>query len=423
MSEHWWLWVLAITCGATSLVQLSQVLICKRIGKSRVSRQRLQQESSLRRSALVARLASQVNHSNPSARSITWRILEVASVIDESADCRSFVLVDPYHQSLPLFHPGQYVMVRPAMAGAYQTTRCYSLSGAPDERFWRITVKLHGALEQRPTGNRGLSAWLHLNISAGDCLFVGGPAGQFYLSPESNSELVLLAAGVGITPIASMAAWSAKHTPHRKVTIAYQAKDQAHWPLGEELLKLAQTNSNLRIVTYFSRQDLTQLQLAGSSGSGSSGFFSGKYRGKDVCALASTTNSEFYLCGPDDWMMQLRDELIEGGVTTSHIHWESFGEATTTASTTTGSTQGHAITFNRSEVSAQWSDPQQSLWECARENHVEIPSGCLSGVCGACCVRVLSGKVEHVRKVGIELSENECLACIARPTSDLRIDC
>ena len=123
----------------------------------------------LRQAAEIARLNSDLQ-SATAASSVQWRVMEVAEVVDESEDCRSFYLIDPYRQPLPDFFPGQHLMVRPALAGAYQTTRCYSISSSPDRRYWRITVKRQASelRESRRTVNGQLSAWLHETIHAGD---------------------------------------------------------------------------------------------------------------------------------------------------------------------------------------------------------------------------------------------------------------
>ena len=402
----------------------------------------------LRQAAQVARLNSELQSSQASV-GVSWRVMEVAEFTDESADCRSFYLVDPYRQPLPTFLPGQHLMVRPALAGAYQTLRCYSLSSAPDPRYWRITVKRQAAaapsngsvvpLSTSPSEG-GLSVWLHSNIGVGDCLLVGGPNGHFHLDPQSDRPLVLLAAGVGVTPIASMLRWSMQHTPQRPVRLLYQAKDLQHWPLGPALHHWTRQFPSCRVTSFFSRVSQAELFAIGDAANVDPPF-SVEHRGELVSGkldvhralqasdwhLGDPVACDYYLCGPNRWMEDQRQALLTAGIPAGQIHWESFGAASSPTDSSAPVSQQPAtkkcqIHFAVSEVTAESLTGEQSLWEIARANSVAIPSGCLSGVCGCCRVKLLSGSVSYDREHAIELAEDECLACIARPQSDCGID-
>ncbi len=376
----------------------------------------------MRRAAEIARVGSELK-SDSTSQNLVWRVMEVVELAKESQDCKSFYLRDPSGQPLPDFRPGQYVMVRPALAGAYQTTRCYSLSSSPDSRYWRITVKRQDG-DRKPDFKRdgGLSTWLHERVGLGDCLLVGGPSGSFFLPSTSTSPLVLVAAGVGITPMASMVRWSLQHTPQRPVHLFYQAKDEAHWPLGNVLHQWCYASDCLHVTSYFSR--LTDDGVADMREAfGACGVFEkGRFGVSDVAAQMSP-GAEYYLCGPVDWMQSLREGLAEENVPETHIHWESFGSALPEAGikhATAG--DAHDVRFELSDIEVQWNDPQQSLWELARSAGVELPSGCLSGVCGCCKVKLLQGSVRYDREISHALDKQECLACVARPTSDIVID-
>ena len=134
---------------------------------------------------------------------------------------------------------------------------------------------------------------------------------------------------------------------------------------------------------------------------------------------------------PNGWMAELRGELSAAGVAAERVHWESFG-STAPSQTEAGRLapscelgeveQALAVRFEHSQVDAAWSDPQQSLWELARQHNVDLPSGCLSGVCGCCRVKLLEGEVVYDRPVSVELAEDECLTCVARPKTACRLD-
>ncbi len=442
--------VMAVLMIALSTSQFVSVGIASGKADADARNRRTADVRGLRQAAHIARLNSELQVSG-SGSGIPWRVMEVAEIIDESADCRSFYLIDPYRQSLPDFRPGQHLMIRPALAGAYQTTRCYSLSSSPDSRYWRITVKRQDRDENPPSAtvahgssdlkhkaaklagsrNGGLSTWLHESIGVGDCLLVGGPNGHFALAADNPRPIVLLAAGVGITPMASMLRWSMLHTPHRPVRLLYQAKDLNHWPLGQTLHKSTTKFSACRVVSYFSRAK--QADLAPLIGQAvfteqaehvsQSEYALGKFNSSHALQALPEQDCDYFLCGPNAWMASLRSDLMAAGVSEQRVHWESFGStAQPNSATSTEPANKLAVRFEASRVNAQWSSPDQSLWELARENQVEIPSGCLSGVCGCCRVRLLAGEVAYDREIAIELADNECLACVARPKTDCRID-
>lgn len=434
--------VLAIALIAISIGQFAAMGIASSRMAFNLRKRRRIDLRGLRQAAEISRLKSELK-SSEGGTSVTWRVMEVVQVVDESVDCRSYYLMDVYRQDLPMFQPGQHVLVRPAMAGANQTTRCYSLSSSPDSRCWRITVKrkpLQDAAEatsdqlSRQTTQRslaklraslgqstGLSSWLHSSVAVGDCLLVGGPGGHFFLKDDHHRPLVLLAAGVGITPLASMLLWSQGVSPARPIRMLYQVQDLSRWPLGQALHRSLDQLADGRVISFFSRgadSDLTLLRkrLPGD-------LRLGKFHAMDAVDAAVGLDCDYFLCGPDAWMASLRDGLRKAGVAAGRVHWESFGSsALTTPVSAVEMKQPLAVQFERSGLQAEWSDPQQSLWELARQHHVDIPSGCLSGVCGACRVKVLQGQVAHDRPVAIDLPEDECLPCIARPKTACRID-
>ena len=420
MIETWCLPIVVLAISSAYCMQFSSTAIRWWTNRVQNAEQVRHRHSVLSYASRVARLTSQLGHADRSQNGIQWRILEVADVVQESADCRSFYLVDPYGQELPDFYPGQYVMVRPAVAGAFQATRCYSLSSAPDARYWRITVKEQELASDAPRSNSsGLSSWLHRTIDKGDCLFVGGPSGQFYLQPESTNNLVLLAAGVGITPMASMLRWSIEHMPARKVTLLYQVKDVEHWPLGEAIHQWQANFDSMHVHTFLSRESAEEIANLTDELPGN--FHAGKI-GDCLAQFTNTPDTDFYMCGPDQWMEQIRSQLSASGVAANNIHWESFGSHAATNTTDPKDFTAHAVRFELSNTMVQWQDAEQSIWELAKANQLEIPSGCLSGVCGSCRVKLISGEVEYDRQIGVELADGDCLTCVARPVSDIVLE-
>ncbi|MBX3423643.1 MAG: 2Fe-2S iron-sulfur cluster binding domain-containing protein [Pirellulaceae bacterium] len=389
--------------------------------RHRQQTRRQRQFKKLRSATRIARLTSELESTTAPGHAGEWRVMEVAKVVQESLDVRSFYLSDPYGQPLPGFFPGQYLLVRPALAGAYQSTRCYSLSVAPNDKMWRITVKRQPSDKplrvDRKSG--GLSNWLHDNIRDGDCLLIGGPAGHFYLPLEFKGPLVLLAAGVGITPMASMMQHSIFHTPTRPVWLHYQVTDLHHWPLGPEVHAVCQNRSHVQAITYVSRGTLSS---EASHQVPADQFRAGKIDIRGIASEKAGRSAHYYMCGPESWMDSMRQELLSAGIQEAHIHWESFGGAAPSIGGDVNPAQAHAVRFHKSQTDTRWSSPDQSLWELAQASDVTIASGCLSGVCGCCRVKLLKGSVAYDRKISVSLADGECLTCVARPTSDVVLD-
>lgn len=399
-----------------------------RAARSNVSARsvRLRRQAELRRQSQHVRLASDLSWQSTSESPNAWRVVEVIEIVDESADCRSFYLRDPLGAALPEFRPGQFIMVRPALGGASQPTRCYSLSDAPAQPWWRITVKR----QTSPIPGSGsqtrcsLSAWLHERIAVGDCLLAGGPRGEFVLDECPPSPIVLLAAGIGITPLLSMLKHALRSHPARPVHLFFQVSDEEHWPFGEVLHSWEQSCPSLSVSSYFSRQLPNPAPSQGR-------VVSGKFDAADVVQRSGLGSAAaYYLCGPEAWMQSLIRQLTALGVASESIHFESFGTAREIASTPDRSSEGSdsspadrwSLKFARSSVHLESDSQPATIWEAAAANGLQLPAGCHSGACGSCRLKLLSGQVRYRVAPRCSVTKGEVLACIAQPSGDVVVD-
>lgn len=388
--------------------------------RSRARGVRQGREAQLRRESQHARLASELSWQTATASPNAWRVLEVIEIVDESADCRSFYLRDPLGTPLPHFQPGQFIMVRPALGGARQPTRCYSLSDAPGQPWWRITVKRQKDLRSGRTqrDDESLSAWLHERIGVGDCLLASGPCGQFTLDDQLLSPMVLLAAGIGITPLVSMLKHALQRQPNRPVHVFFQAQDEEHWPLGEVLHNWQQECPTLSVITYFSRHSPWQPPKHGR-------VEQGKFNAAAVIKhINSDENAAYYLCGPEAWMETLIDGLASYGVRREQIHFESFGTSSNGQVSAIGPShvEPWSLNFTRSGLLLESSSQSATIWEAASTNGLTLPAGCHSGACGSCRLRLLSGQVRYRTRPQCSLLEGEVLSCIAEPVGEVVVD-
>jgi ferredoxin-NADP reductase/predicted pyridoxine 5'-phosphate oxidase superfamily flavin-nucleotide-binding protein len=240
------------------------------------------------------------------------RELRVVEKRRESRDVTSFVFEARDGGALPGFAAGQYLPVELAIPGeAAPVIRTYSLSGAPADPRYRISVK------RQP---RGLaSRHLHDRVEVGDLVRARAPRGEFALHPSGAQPVVLASAGVGATPLVSMLHVLARDLA-RPVWFVHGARDGRHHPFRHELERLARTAPKLGLHVAYSRP---QPMDAAGRDYHSEGRVDAALLEKLLPGLAA----DFYLCGPTGFMADLSRQLEARGVPGERIHTESFGPA------------------------------------------------------------------------------------------------
>ncbi|AIY41366.1 Flavohemoprotein (Hemoglobin-like protein) [Collimonas arenae] len=244
-----------------------------------------------------------------------YRSMTVIRKQKESETVTSFYLQASDGSELPSFQPGQYISVAVNVAElSLRQLRQYSLSDAPGTGYWRISVKRE---EGSPAGL--VSNLLHDQYQEGDVLWVSPPCGDFVLSPESTvTPLVMISAGVGVTPMMSMLHSSLEHSPERPVNFLYATLDGQHHPLKHELNKLLLQHAQMQSYVAYERpaandcvpQDYQQ---------------QGYLRLAAVPDALLPQNAVYFLCGPAPFMQAQRKALLERGVAEQQIQQEVFG--------------------------------------------------------------------------------------------------
>ncbi len=236
------------------------------------------------------------------------RELRVVEKVRESDDVTSFVLEASDGGALPPFSAGQYVPVEVDVGGV-RVRRTYSLSNAPDERRYRITVK------REPHGV--LSRHLHDVVEVGSVLRAAPPRGTFVLDPSSERPVVLVSAGVGVTPLVSILHELVRSQPSRPVWFVHGARDGRHHPLATEVKRLAERAPQVRILVAYSRprpQDLL----------GRDYHRAGRVDEGLLRELVAGLDAEFHLCGPTAFLAAIQ-QALEDRVPAERIRVESFG--------------------------------------------------------------------------------------------------
>lgn len=349
-----------------------------------------------------------------SRRPIDWRNVSVARIDRESDDVQSFYLIDENMEPLPSFLPGQHLLLeRPSLGELPKDSRCYSLSDDSTGGHWRISVKKNSNYPG------SVSRWLHEEVSVGDVLRVRGPSGAFYMQSDPDSNLVLLSAGIGITPMIPML-MSAIRRNFKSVYCFAQFRDTNHMPFADSLFNLKQQYPQLDISVWISRFP------KGVRRSPSSIFREGKYTVGDIKNAIeergrTSSTTDFYLCGPEAWQTSTTSQLIAEGFEEERVRYELFQESEKPVKQEEASSP-RRIVFAQSGRSADFDSSHPSLLGCASKNQVALSSGCRTGACGACAIRLLQGKVKYTRKPQFQLKSNEILPCVCVPEEDIVVD-
>ncbi len=336
-----------------------------------------------------------------------FRPLRVRAVCRESRQVISIRLEADDHGALPAPRPGQYLTLRIAGAGEPAPLRSYSLSGDPAAGDYRISVKLE---------ERGLvSRWLHSHIAAGSVVEAAAPRGDFYLTEGAN-PVVLISAGVGITPVLAMLHTLSAARSTRQVWWLHTTRDRETLTFATEVTTLIESLPN-------ARQRVCYTKTQGRPGR------------EAIAELGLPPDTTAYLCGPAAFMSDMRDALIAEGLEAAQIHSELFGALPpVNPGVVDGAPRrpphppagapgtGPSVTFARSGISVNWSAGYGSILDLAEACDVPTRYACRSGVCHVCETGIVSGATTYVQPPLEEPGPGEVLICSAAPQGDVVLD-
>ncbi len=238
---------------------------------------------------------------------------------EESSVITSFYLTPVDGKDLPDFLPGQYITLRLPTAEGSTTMRNYSLSDSPNRDHFRISVKREDGIDGPHTKGHA-SNLLHSEITQGDTIEVGPPCGEFFLDDQDDTnEIVLLAGGVGITPLYAMLKTELASERKRPVAFIHACLNPNTQAFKSEIDALEK--SHTRLTTHNRYSDIRSEILAEGT---SSGFV-------DVDLIQRSCNilaAKFYICGPSGFMSAMEDILLTSGVSADQIRSEAFGPKT-----------------------------------------------------------------------------------------------
>lgn len=238
-----------------------------------------------------------------------FRTFRITSKVPESELVTSFILTPADGGNVIDYEPGQYLGVKiHPKDSKYDEIRQYSLSTAANGKTYRISVKREGSGEKSGV----MSNYLHSAMNVGDEVQVMPPAGDFFLKRTSN-PVVLISAGVGLTPMQAILDSLVKQNFAHPVTYLHACvnKKQHSFKAHVESVK---SNLNLQTHTWYEYDTATGNDET-----------TGRMHLSDVKNILPLERGEFYLCGPEQFMLSVKRELINMGVDATRINYELFG--------------------------------------------------------------------------------------------------
>ncbi|MEV0349314.1 globin domain-containing protein [Nonomuraea sp. NPDC050680] len=237
-----------------------------------------------------------------------WREYVVASKISEAHDTASFILTPADGYPAPGFLPGQYVTVAADLPDGTSQLRQYSLSQAAAAGMLRITVRRVRGAGGTPDGV--VSGFLHDHVGIGDRLRLSHPYGELTLR-AGEAPLVLVSAGVGITPMAAILDHVSRTQPTRDVTAVHADRSMERHPLRADMIANGSRLLSFRNLVWYE-------QTVPDAPDAFTGFI-------DTDAIPLHPDADVYLCGPVPFMQVVRAGLHRRGVPDERIRYEVFG--------------------------------------------------------------------------------------------------
>lgn len=341
----------------------------------------------------------------------TWRPFRIARIVAETSDISSFHLEPADGMGLARHRAGQHLPVRAVINDdTAPTLRTYTLSSAPSDGGYRISVKRQGKF----------SAYLH-GLEEGDIIEARAPAGAFAIDGTEARAAVLIGAGIGITPMLAMARQIVFEGQRRRGTrptwLVQAAPSRAARPFNAEIAELVrQADGALRFIAVHDAPAPDERQGVDHS-------WSGRFAAADLSRFLPFGDYDFYLCGPPGFMQAVYDGLRALNVADDRIHAEAFGPSSLTRSTPVATevagpkpaTGSVPVLFAASAKEARWEPGSGTLLELAEARGLSPDSSCRGGSCGACAVKLKRGSVVYPRPVSAAVAPGEMLLCSAVP--------
>ncbi len=353
-----------------------------------------------------------------------WRkfVIRRRQLEDRDQQVCSFYLEPHDGKPIPAYAPGQFLTFKLDIPGQTKpTVRCYSLSDAPRPDSYRVSIKRVPA----PRGTDfppGLSSNHFHSLAEGAILDVKAPSGVFFLDLAKETPVVLISAGVGITPLLSMLNAIVTSSGQRETWFFYGVRNGAEHIMKDHLAAIAGKHANVHLHVCYSEPAEDDVE-------GSCYHHKGWVSVDLMKELLPSSNYDFYICGPPPMMDGTIAGLTDWGVPETRIHFEKFGPGAPgkkvlpkPADTEDAAAETLEVEFRKSGKTLSWTPAVGTLFNLAQEHDIEIDSGCEQGNCGTCQTAIHSGEVKYLKEPSFESEAGTCLVCCCVPVGPVVLD-
>jgi ferredoxin-NADP reductase/MOSC domain-containing protein YiiM len=347
-----------------------------------------------------------------------FRPFRVSRKVRESGNVTSLMLEPTDGRPIAAALPGQFVVLRLGPASAPALMRSYSLSGEPSASYYRVSVKreVHGAA----------SAYIDNELQVGDIVHASAARGSFTLRP-GNTPVVLLSAGIGVTPVLAMLHALATEASTRELWWLYGTRSGREHPFAEEarglLAALPQRHSH---ICYSSPdpEDRPNVDFDGL----------GRLNMRVLQELNLPRDGDFYICGPSTFTSDLTAGLGALGVAADRIHAEIFGAGPSITPGVAAAprrpphlpaglpSSGALVSFARTGLNVRWGPTFHSLLDLAEACDVPVRWSCRTGVCHTCETGLVAGTIGYRPDPVDAPADGNVLICCSQPEGDIVID-
>ncbi|MDB5006196.1 MAG: hmp [Mucilaginibacter sp.] len=326
--------------------------------------------------------------------------LKVEAIKWELPDTATFFFSETSGKKIP-YKAGQFITLVFSHHDE-EIRRSYSLSSSPDEELLAITVK---RIE-----NGEISRYLLTKIKQGDILTAVEPAGRFIITGfEAEKDVLLFAAGSGITPIFSQLKYLLNRKGKSRFILIYSNQSESTILFKDELNTLVlKTPERLKIIHLLSNEAnrLNNLMVE-------------RLVTQHVSAL---NKAEIYTCGPFTYMRMIRLTLLFMGLEPAQIRKENFVLETVPVSPVLINYPPRRVRIHfKNETYDLVTGENQSILQAALQNNIQLPYSCRVGDCSTCSAICKSGKVEMVRNdvlTDADLAAGWILTCTGHALTD-----
>ncbi|MDE0597710.1 MAG: phenylacetate-CoA oxygenase/reductase subunit PaaK [Dokdonia donghaensis] len=343
--------------------------------------------------------------------------LRVKDIYKETTDCSVVtfdVPVDLYQDFS--FNAGQHLTLK-AIINGEDVRRSYSLCSSPLEQQWKVAVK------QIPGGL--FSTYVNQELQAGDTLEVMAPSGKFGVPVDTQKKknYVAFAAGSGITPMLSIIKTHLAAEPDATFKLFYLNRTVKSIIFKEEVEQLRNQYFGRFEIFYFLTKEQRDIEL-----------FNGRFNSEKLQTLTKTlidvsSTDEVFICGPEEMIFLIRDELVAAGLEKEKVHYELFvtglseEDKKRAARLAEQKVEGVEVTIidGGKEFHFTMTDEYDNILDAALGAGADLPFACKGGVCSTCKCKVEGGNVEMKINYALEedeVAQNLVLSCQAVPTTE-----